>query len=368
MKVLWLTHRDLLDARAGGAERTVYEVSRRLVSRGHSVVWSSVGSGGSIPNSLDNGIILHRFSNNIEAHLRQLTRPKADLAADVVIDDLAHAVPWCTPQFSRAPTVAFFHHLHRRTAAGQVGPFLAAAIRMVELTYPILYRGAPFVTESASSYSDLLALGCSRKQVHVIPPGVDTDTFRPGTRTSHPTIVYFGGLKAYKRPEIALRVLHKLSREFPNLKCVIAGSGPALDGLKTLAAELSLNPAVQFVGKVSLPKLAQLVSSAWVNLHCSVSEGWGFSTLEAAAAGVPTVSFEVPGVRDAVKQGVSGILVQEGDMTAFTNAVRSVLRFPDAWTEPCRRFALGFSWDKATDRWQELLSATAHTSSLDICR
>ena len=69
MRVLWLAHRDPENPRAGGAERTIYEVGRRLAARGHEVVLVTVRWRGSRPRAILDEIDVRRYSGNMEVHI-----------------------------------------------------------------------------------------------------------------------------------------------------------------------------------------------------------------------------------------------------------------------------------------------------------
>jgi len=132
---------------------------------------------------------------------------------------------------------------------------------------------------------------------------------------------------------------------------VIAGVGPELDRLRRLATE-----GVDFTGYVSEERKAAELGAAWVLVHPAHHEGWGTVIMEAAAAGVPTVGFDVEGVRDSVDAGVTGILA--GDEAAFADAwVRlgtdAVLRTRMA--EAARARAATFTWPRALDAFEVVL-------------
>src|SRR6185503_13131091 len=98
-------------------------------------------------------------------------------------------------------------------------------------------------------------------------------------------------------------------------------------------------------------------------LHLSTSrgEGWGLSVIEAAALGVPTVAYDVEGLRDAVRHDVTGWLVHEGEDAAdvVTRALKE-LADPDRRervTASCRRWAGEFDWSRTADRMGGLLAA-----------
>jgi len=92
VRVLWLAHRDPENPRSGGAERTIYEVGRRLAARGHEVVLVTAGWRGSRPRAILDGIEVRRYPGSLGVHLALplvLVREEFDAA----VCDLGHAVP-----------------------------------------------------------------------------------------------------------------------------------------------------------------------------------------------------------------------------------------------------------------------------------
>ena len=90
-------------------------------------------------------------------------------------------------------------------------------------------------------------------------------------------------------------------------------------------------------------------------MHTSVTEGWGFSILEASAAGTPTVAYGVPGVRDAVEDGLNGIKVEDGNRNALADAALSILNDPERWWSSSVKVAEKYSWDKTAELWDSLI-------------
>ena len=359
MKVLWLNHRDIEHPRHGGAERTVLEIGRRLVAQGHEVQWVTAQWPGAPAESIVDGIVVRRFPGNPGAHLVVPWVVRGDPRPDVVVEDLAHVLPWGTPWVSRVPGTAFFHHLHARTLPGQVRGPAVPVLSAIERLYPRLYRTWPFVTESETALQDLEGLGVNPERCTRILPGVDLTRFVPGPKSEHPTVVYFGGFRRYKRADHVIRMLALLRGRGIPVTADLIGAGPTLGAVAGLARELGLEESVRFHGRTSDARLIELVRRSWLNVHCAVAEGWGFTVLEAAAAGVPTVAYRVPGVSEALANDRSGFLVPDGDPRALAEAAARVISDPHVWTRRSRELAERFSWDVAAEAWRAHLESVA---------
>ena len=110
-----------------------------------------------------------------------------------------------------------------------------------------------------------------------------------------------------------------------------------------------------------------IVSGALLHLSTSQGEGWSLCVLEAAAAGVPTVAYDVDGLRDAVRDGETGWLVREGELIEDVTE-RAVKELADpvrraAMAAACRAWAAQFSWDWSAARMAALISASVRTGT-----
>ncbi len=354
MKILWLAHRDIFNPKSGGAERTIYEVTRRLSKMGFEVTVVSASWAKSKNREQIDEVKLLRLGSSIVVHL---CVPFIILFGkyDVVVNDLAHIVPWVSSSIFKKKTIVFFRHLHSRSLPGQVNKMSGWILASLEKCYCIFYRTASFVTESDTSINDLIGLSIPRERIYKIPPGVDWQLFKLGKKTNYPSIVYFGGLREYKRPEESLRVLSNISDKISGIHLFIIGDGPKLPHLKKLAKELKLEDMVTFTGRILDSRLASLVSSAWLNIHASVTEGWGLSVVEASACGTPTVAYDVPGINEVIKDGINGYKIRDGDVKQFIDAVERVILAPERLWQSSVLAVTKFTWEISVELWRKLL-------------
>ena len=351
MKVLWFAHRDIKNPKAGGAERTIYEVATRLYKLGIEVHLVTVNPGNLLDYENVDGIITHRIKGNVKTHL-YVRKMIKKINADVIIDDMGHAVPWFSPWFTDKKVIVFFRHLHARSLPGQVNFFLAKMITFIEQLYPFIYKNSIFVTESDTSKNDLINLGIRKDRIVRIPPGVDLNLFHQGKKTDNVQLVYFGGLRKYKRPEYAITVYENIYTKIDNLKLIIVGNGPLLNEIKDKIKGKSYN--IAFTGRVDYDNLTKIIRESWVNLHFSVTEGWGYSIMESSASGTPTVAFSVPGVVNTINNDYNGFLVNSID--EFTDKILDIIKNEDKFKVNSRQFAENFTWENTANLWYKLLN------------
>jgi glycosyltransferase involved in cell wall biosynthesis len=354
MEILWLAHRDPLNPKAGGAEKIILEVSKRLVDRGYDITILTGGWRNCKRYEFKEGIHIYRYGVRALPHF-VLPFFLMKRHFDIVIADLGHAVPWVTPILLRKKTVVSFLHLHARSLPGQANVVLAKSITALEKLYFLFYNKQKFVTISNTSFQDLVGLGINPKNIIKIHPGVNTGLFHPSIKTQYPSMIYYGGMRAYKRPNEAIYLLHELIKQTDNLHLTIVGEGVEKAKLESLISKLNLETNVTFTGRINDEDLSRIVSESWLNIHTSVTEGWGISIVEAAAAGTPTVAYDVPGVSESIENGMNGLRVKDGDRDALKNAALTILNDPKAWSVKAKEAIKKYSWDKTAQSWENLI-------------
>ena len=355
MRILWFNHRDIRHPNAGGAERTIHEVGKRLAVRGHEVYLASVNPGNLPSQEMVDGVMIHRAGGNITAHLL-VPFWIGKLKPDVVVDSMAHVVPWFSSFFTRAKVIVFFFHLHARSLPGQVSPPTAKLLMWLERIYPLIYSSNIFVTEISTGVDDLTRLGVPPSHIVKIPLGVDTNLFKPSKKTDNPSLVYFGGMREYKRPWLAIEVLKMLSQN-DAIALTVIGDGKSLDKMKELASSYGLDGCVRFTGRIPDTDLASIVAASWANLHFSTTEGFGLSILEAAAAGTPTVALDAPGVTEVVNG--FGLGKTARDLLELPVALSDVLDNNKSWSKKVNTSAILFFWDRTAEMWEDILRGGA---------
>lgn len=324
-RLIVLNERDLLHPQAGGAEVHCFEVFRRLAAQGCEVTLLASGFAGAAPRETVQGITVVRVGERVSyypAVVREYRRLRASAPPDAVVEDL-NKFPFFARFWVREPLLVFVHHLFGRTAFQQVAWPIAAATVCAEGLVPRLYRGLPVVAVSPSTRDELVAGGMRAADVHVIPNGLDHDRYRPGDErlASTPTVLALGRVEPYKRTEMLVDAVASIE----GARLVVAGSGTGIEALQAHVARRGLEARVELRGFVDEDAKVRLLRSAHVVATASQKEGWGLTVLEAAACGTPSVAFDVPGLRDAIRDGETGLLVAGDDARALARALRRVL-------------------------------------------
>lgn len=355
MRILVANWQDLENPHAGGAELHLFELMSRLAVRHHRVHLVCSGWPGAAAAATVRGISVerhggrHTFAALGRGAVRQALRREA---WDLVVEDI-NKLPLYLPSLTPLPFCAIVPHLFG-TAAFQEAPWpMAAVVALAERPIPRVYRRAGFHAISESTRDDLAARGVPAERIRVIHPGIDCSTYAPASgldRALPPTFLYVGRLKRYKGVAVAIQALAIARQTRPDLSLDIAGTGDDADRLAALARSLGQGRAVRFHGFVTEARKLELFRRAWANLFPSPKEGWGLTVIEAAACGTPSLASDSPGLRDAVRPGVTGYLVPHGAAAAMAGRMLELAADPalvERLGEAARAHACAWTWDAA---------------------
>jgi glycosyltransferase involved in cell wall biosynthesis len=174
-----------------------------------------------------------------------------------------------------------------------------------------------------------------------------------------------GRLVAHKRAGRILPVAERLRGHGVIIDVVGRGAGAA--PLAAAVAARGLAGTIRLHGFLPEAGKQAVLAGALLQLNTSQGEGWGLCVLEAAALGVPTVAYDVDGLRDAVRDGETGWLVRAGELIEDVTE-RAVKELTDparraAVAEACRSWAAQLSWDRSVARMTALVGAATQNGT-----
>ena len=284
--------------------------------------------------------------------------------ADVVID-VENGLPFFSPIWRPGPSLCLVHHVHTDQWSTRFPGPAATAGRLVEShVMPAVYRRRTFVAVSPSTAEALRGIGVQEERIRIVESGVDVPPGPLAPKAGDPLFLSLSRLVPHKRLDLVLRAWERAAQTIAG-RLVIAGDGPELAALRRQASTI---PQVEVVGRISESQKHRLLAESWSVISAAHHEGWGMSLMEAAAYGTPALAVDVPGTRDSVVEGVTGVLVR-GPERALPDALAR------AWVElaadaksrtemgvAAGEWALRFTWDRTTDRWLKVLQDVASGS------
>lgn len=212
--------------------------------------------------------------------------------------------------------------------------------------------------------------------ITVLPNGVDFDKWsgRPKevrlqefseVGLQKPYILGVGGVKQRKGYHNSILAFAEATRKFPELKYIIVGQTNDenyVNKLKKIISERNLKDKVIFLSGISDEKLDALYKNAELFIltpeeHDHQFEGFGLVYLEAAANGLPSIGSRQSGAETAIKEGVSGVLVNQGDVreTALTiEKILSDVNFKNKLRSGALEWARQNTWQKSVSQYFEI--------------
>jgi len=305
----------------GGAEKRIWEISKRLARRGHEVhifgmkFWDGVVEEDVIRKE---GVFMHGICDPQDLYVAEGRRSikEAMYFAQKLISPLlkgdydvidCQAFPYF-PCFSaklcsmlkRTPLIITWHEVwddYWYVYLGRNGLFGKLVERLVSrLTGNI-------IAVSARTKRDLERIGV-KSEIIEIPNGIAIEKIAQiAVSANESDIIFAGRLIRDKNVDVLIKAVGLVKKEIPEVKCTIIGGGPEQSGLEVLAAELGLKENIEFTGFLDESEvLISRMKSSKVFVLPSTREGFGIVALEANACGLPviTVNHDMNAVCDLI--------------------------------------------------------------------
>ena len=383
---------------AGGLNVYVLETSRRLAAAGVDVEIFTRAKTSSLAHTveIEPGV---RVSHLRAGPFEEL--PKEDLPAQMCAFsagllraeagrpagwfDLIHSHYWLSGQVgwlaSERWDVPLVHSMHTMAKVKNLelanGDRAEPQVRVIG-EEQVVENASRLIANTGDEARQLIDLySASPHAIDVVHPGVDLDVFSPGDRASAratlglrpdaQVLLFVGRIQPLKAPDVLLRAVARMvesdSARRRDLVVAVCGgpSGSGLDhpsALADLASSLGIADIVRFEPPNDRVRLAQWYRAADATVVPSYSESFGLVAIESQACGTPVVAASVGGLRTAVADGRSGLLVPGHDPDEWARALeRMTTRERDHLAAGARSHAEGFSWDATA---QALIDSYAH--------
>lgn len=372
MNILIFSWRGPRHPNAGGAEISTHEHAKGWVRGGFSVtLFTSYYPGAKRDEVIDGIRVIRRgkqvFGVQWEAFKWYIFESHSKF--DLVVDQF-HGIPFFTPLFVKIKKLAFIHEVTKEVwwmnpwpkPFNLIPSIIGSAFE--PLVFKIFYHNIPFMTVSQSTKDDLIKWGIPKVKVTVVHNGINVAKLvKLPPKEKKKTAIFLGALSKDKGIENALKIFSLISRKENDWQFWVVGKSDSkyLSYLKNLAKNLGILNKITFFGFVTESKKFELLAKAHILVNPSIREGWGLVVIEAASVGTPTIAFNVPGLRDSVKNHDTGLLC-EGSVKEFADLVVELLNDQKKYQRMCKdaiSWSRSFSWDKATKKSLGLIKTVA---------
>ncbi len=369
MSVAIVNWRDPWHPDNGGAERYAWEIALGLQRRGACLKFVTARGRGQSRRDSKDGIAIVRLGGKWSVYPRVLTWLLLRRRSFDAVIDCQNGIPFFTPLVlpRRARVICVVHHVHDAQFSVHFAPPVAAVGRWLEGPFARwCYRRHRCVAVSESPVRAMRARLGWTGPITIVPNGLPAEpAASPGHRDESAacaaescSVSFVGRLVAHKRPGLVLDVGERLAGA--GMTIDVIGTGAEFGSLARQTVECGLQDVVRLHGYLPEAAKRDLVKRSILHLNTSQGEGWGLSVLEAAALGVPTVAYDVDGLRDAIRHGETGWLVADGERIEDV-VERALKELADPGRRltvgaACRAWAANFDWDRSAEMMTELIA------------
>ena len=217
-------------------------------------------------------------------------------------------------------SIPFVVHCHGHDASQR-----DTLARLAEGYRAMFQSAAAVVAVSTAMHEQLIAIGACPTRTHLNVYGIDCARFQGANPIqSNATFVAVGRFVDKKAPHLLLMAFHGVLQQVPTARLRWIGDGPLFGSCRDLAKALQMEDAVTFLGSQPHDVVANEMRQARAFVQHSIeaengdSEGTPLAILEAGASGIPVISTRHAGIPDVVRDGETGLLVDEKDIESMT--------------------------------------------------
>lgn len=371
MNILILNWRDIKNPQSGGAEILTHEIAKRLKTKNNTVIQFSSEFANSKKTEIIDGIKIIREGhpdlrmgfNSVHFRAFLAYKKKKFGKVDVVIDEI-HGVPFFTPFYVKEERVALICEY-----AGDLWdkavkfPFNILG-KFVERLYPFVYKKTKIVTISDSSRKEIKKYLFFNQNISVVHPGCTTKIIHKVSDKKilqSLTLVFVARLTKSKGIEDALRAVKILKEKFPNIEFHVVGRGKKeyVGYIKKIITKLDLQKNVFTYGYVSESKKIQIIDKSHFIVIPSQKEGWGLTVHEANSRGVPAVGYNIPGLKDVIKDKINGVLTEKNNPENIAKEILTIFTNQKLYNKLSTTSILErrrYTWEKTVEEFLKTLS------------
>jgi phosphatidylinositol alpha-1,6-mannosyltransferase len=251
------------------------------------------------------------------------------------------------------------------------GPDIPGFERRYGALYPVLtpaikaiWRGADRLVAKCRGEADMIDAVLPGLPIELVPNGVELAAFpaAPIADGGPLRVICVARLIERKGQHHLLAAVRRLVDQGVDVRVELVGEGDALDANRRMSRELGIADRVTFAGYVPREEIAARYAAAHAFVLPSYNEGMSVATLEAMAAGLPTVVTRTGGTAELVEDGVTGFVFAWADVDALAAHLRRLAADRDLARRmgaAARLRARGFTWDAAAERYLAMFDELA---------
>lgn len=352
----------------GGAEKRIYELSRRLSARGHEVHCYGMKWWPGEVEMLRDGVWLHGICKPMPLyHEGKRSLWQAACFAYKVLSITADFDVIDCQNFPYLP--CFSSKLLCNNKGSKLfitwlevwGDYWYEYLGKKGFIGRSIERAAANLTDrniaiSPRTRRDLEEIGA--REVQIVPGGIDIKGLeRVPASSEESDVTYVGRLVEHKNVDLLIKAIGIAKKDIPDIRVIVVGDGPERERLAALVRELGLEKNVMFTGFLEdYDEAIAIMKSSRAFVSPSTREGFGMAALEALACGLPvvTVNHKMNAVSDLIAEDTG--MVCEPSCEALAGAVIGTLQKSDGMRGSCKELARRYDWDAICEKAERVYS------------
>jgi glycosyltransferase involved in cell wall biosynthesis len=235
----------------------------------------------------------------------------------------------------RIPLVATIHATEYGRHQGYIPEGMSRIIHQIE--WWLTYESVRTITCSNYMRDEVKRIfELPEDKIAVIPNGIEYEQFHSDADTERirrqfvepdSRMIFFVGRLVYEKGvQTVIEAMPRVLQEFPDLRFLVAGTGPHFRALQVMIDELGLGEKIKLLGFVDAEKLAMFYKCADITVVPSIYEPFGMVVLEAMVAGCPVIVADTGGLKEIVVHEETGLCFKPGNPESLAGAMIRVLR------------------------------------------
>ncbi len=353
----------------GGGQMRLYELTKRLLKKGHEITIVTMQHKGVPIDEVYEGLSIHHIGPVIQQPPQRTLKELVVFffaikkwlkqhEYNVICAEGVSLFP-CFLFAGKTPVVATIHDVS--TGAKDQWFGLGTVSRLGErIALKLPYQ--KIVTVSGAVKQELVAhYRVAQENIVVIPNAVDDEKLAsiPASAMPKKSIVFVGRFIPHKHIGDLVRAFAQVQKEESLATLFLFGSGPEEKNIRELVKKLKLEKTVRFFINAPTREVIGMLKRSRLLVLPSTREGFGITLAEAGALSIPVIAYDIPAVREVVLQNKTGILVPPRDVEKLTGAILSLLKNQkkaEMLGKAAQKYICSaYRWDRSAQLFEALL-------------
>jgi glycosyltransferase involved in cell wall biosynthesis len=342
----------------------VYNISKRLIERGHEVTVVTRGKLGFTEKDCFDGIQILRptyapvYPFHVALHGFFANRVFEQIENEF---DIVHIHTPLSPTLkTHLPMISTIHTSQTEDARHTEVVNLRAHLYCIQtryISFPLirkLINASSMVTTVSNSVVQELEKDYKFSDAVIVGNGVDERKFHPIKTKGDSNYILYVGRLGYRKGIFELLKAIKNVLDHYDIKLLLVGKGELEPLLREYVRSNNLDGNVQFLGHVGRDRLVRLYQEARIFVMPSIYESGPLTLLEAMSCGRPVIATSTGISPEVIKHGYNGLLIPSSNATLIQSAIEEVMQDESfgnfMGTNARKTIEDNYSWDRVTDR------------------